>query len=333
MPGGEPLTVVLCVAWHTVHGEHLPQCTDHSCTGCLPAKATRGLHVCTGHELEVRRNVRDLPGLWADLGDTRRSAGGDHGGRGAGDPEACPRCDNGQPCDVPHRSGHEALSPARLDARHAIRSTLVTWCRLLHEQHLAPLPAHPPNTVRWMAHHLAVNVGRILTRETLAELLVADLLGAWIPDDDEAGRTWRPGLAAHRALLDVHRPAGVRVRCPACESWVRLRDDDTITRCTGTLADGSPCTEWGTVEHWRTLVAADAGRPMTAPDLVDWLWRTQRYRVSEDTIRQWASRGTRHGRLTKAAGEDGIERFDPVRAAELVMLLRGTTTRLAQPAV
>ena len=317
------MSVVLCVAWHNVRGEHLDRCTDTTCGGCLPAKASRGMFVCTRHELDVRELVRDLPALWADLGDTRRSAGAGPGGRGAGDPEACPRCDEGMPCDTPHRAGHEALSPARIAARHAIRSTLVAWCRLLDEDLGVTLPREPPNTVRWMAHHVAVNVGRILASAVLAEALVAEMLGRYDADD-----TWVPGLAAHRRLLDTgRRPAGVRARCPACESWVRLRDDDAVIRCTGTLATGEPCPEWGTIEHWRRLVVGqDLDRGMTAPELVEWLATHHRYRASEDVVRQWASRGTRFGRLTRVGEDDeGRTLFDPVRAAELVMMIRGRT--------
>lgn len=314
------MTVVLCVAWHTIRGEHLDRCADTTCPGCLPARASRGLHVCTPHELDVRELVRDLPGIWADLGDTRRSVGTGPGGRGAGDPEACPRCDAGQPCDIPHRAGHEALSPARIAARSSIRATLVTWCLLLEEDLGVHLPPAPPNTVRWMAHHLAVNVGRVLAHEHLAERLVAELLGH--QDDDG---TWHPGLAAHRRLLDARqRPAGVRVQCPACESWVRLRDDDAVIRCSGTLPTGEPCGEWGTIEHWRKLVAADSDRPMTAAELIVWLDKHHRYRVDEPTIRQWASRGTRWGKLGKLGTDDeGRSLYDPVRAAEIVMMIRG----------
>lgn len=317
------MTVVLCVAWHTVRGEHLERCAEPDCNGCLPARASRGMHVCTAHEVAVRDVVRDLPGIWADLGDTRRSIG--HGdARGAGDPEACPRCDQGLACDTPHRSGHEALSPARIDARAAIRSTLVTWCRLLDEELAIGLPREPPNTIRWMAHHVAKSVGGILAVEHLAEMLVTDVLGRY--DDDDV---WRPGLEAHRRLLDSgRRAAGVRVQCPACESWVKLRDDDAIIRCSGTLVDGSPCGEWGTIEHWRRLVVADdLDRGMTAAELVEWLAKHHRYRASEDVIRQWASRGTRFGRLTRVGEDDeGRTLFDPVRAAELVMMIRGRTT-------
>lgn len=313
------MSVVLCVAWHTVRGQHLERCDDPSCRGCLPAKASRGMHVCTGHELDVRDAVRDLPALWADLGDTRRSPGySDGAGRGAGDPEACPQCDAGLPCDIPHRTGHEALSPARIAARSAIRATLVAWCRLLDEDLGVRLPAAPPDTVRWMAHHLAVSLGRVLANAELAERLVADMLGAQADGDG-----WEPGLMAHRQLIDSRRPpAGVRVQCPACESWVRLSDDDVI-RCTGTLDDGSPCSEWGTIEHWRQLVAGDADHPMTGPELVAWLGKHHRYRCTEETLRQWASRGTRFGKLTRVGEDDeGRTLYDPVRAAELVMLGR-----------
>lgn len=316
----------VCVIGHAVQGEHLDRCADPGCPGCLPALAAAGLAVCTGHELDVRAALRDLPGLWADLGDTRRSPSLDGTGGGSGDPEACPDCDAGLPCTRRHRSGHEALSPSRIEARHAIRALLVRWCRILDEDLAVPLPPAPPDTIRWMGHHVARHAGRILAHPQHAYGLVVDLHGWW---DGEQGE---PGVMAARRLLDAgQRPRGVRVQCPRCGAWVRLREDVDIIRCPGVDPDdaGEPCPEWGTIEHWRRLVP-DAGRPMTGAELVDWLARHHRYRTTEDVLRQWASRGTRHGKLTRV-GEDeqGRTLYDPIRAAELVMLGRGVLQRAA----
>lgn len=185
-----------------------------------------------------------------------------------------------------------------------------------------------------MGHHVAVNAGRILTNPAHAWQIAVDLHG-WRDADGI-----HPGLTDHRRLTDAdRRPHGVRVRCPACDSWVRLRDDDTIIRCPGTLTTGEPCHEWGTLDHWRKLVP-DADQPMTAPALADWLWTHHRYRATPETIRQWASRGSRWGKLTRIEttldGEHadgcvapgcpgclpGPARYDPVRAAEIVMMIR-----------
>lgn len=334
------MTTVLCVVRHTIRGRHNPQCTDPECRGCHPATATPGIHACTHHELDTRAAIRDLPALWADLADTRRSPGLTDGGRGTGDPEACPRCDQGLPCDTPHRTGHEALSPARIAARAHIRRTLTAWCRTIHHDLAVDIPPAPPATIRWMSHYVAVNTGRILATRTHAGRLITDLLGT----TDPVGHGWQPGLTAYRALLDTRTPTGVRVQCPRCTAWVRLDGDRDIIRCPGILDTGGPCPEWGTIEHWRRLVAGDADQPMTAPELVEWLDRHHRYRTSVDVIYQWSSRGTRHGKLTRVdttvPGEHqpdacpgtldapcagclpGPPRFDPVRAAELVMLIR-----------
>jgi len=82
-----------------------------------------------------------------------------------------------------------------------------------------------------------------------------------------------------------------------------------------------------TIEHWRQLVP-DTDRPMTGTELVAWLATHHRYRTTEEVIRQWASRGTRWGKLTRTGqDEQGRALYDPVRAAELVMMMRGVRQR------
>jgi hypothetical protein len=191
-----------------------------------------------------------------------------------------------------------------------------------------------------MGHHVAVHVGLILASTRHAWTLHADLHG--FSDSDGA---WWPGVMDATRLLDGGRgKRGVRVQCPSCGAWVLLHDDDQEIRCWGSMPDGAPCQEWGTLDYWRALVVPEADRPMTAVELVDWLWRHHRYRATPETIWQWASRGTRWGRLTRVEtllpGEHtqdcrdpactgclpGPARYDPVRAAQIALDIQAHRT-------
>ena len=85
----------------------------------------------------------------------------------------------------------------------------------------------------------------------------------------------------------VDRPdGGVRVPCPTCGRRVTIDPAVPITRCR--------CREWGDVAWWTQHVAPAApteGTLLTARDVVGWMLVRHGVTVSEQQIRQWATRG------------------------------------------
>jgi hypothetical protein len=208
-----------------------------------PRPAAPGLWVCLRCEHQVRAALRDLPGLWADLGDTRRGK----------------RLDN----SAPSAEKPPPLSDDARNARSAIKAALVAWCFILDEDFGMSLPA---DTVRAMAHHVAVQTGRLLASEH-ADQLVHDVVTA----AREARR-----LAYPVSSLTVECSCGCRVRID--------QDPDVRTTCAG-------CGEAGTSTWWLHQLVPDALQPMTAEEGVAWLANAHRIQVSAEMIRQWAARG------------------------------------------
>ena len=250
------MTVRLCVIGHHVPGKHRDGCTDTDCRSCVPAMATHGLQVCSWHEKRTRDALRDLPGLWADLGDPRR-----------GRTSTNRSTDDGSPM---------LIGDAHRNARSQIRACLVGWCMILHEDYALSLPA---DTVRAMAHHVAVQAGRLLNSEH-ADQLVAELLGHTDEDGDRhegaAPTAWR-----------LARPASSRTWRILCDCGERVpveADGDVIMRCRG-------CDAWGVLSWWIERSAPNTDEPVTAAQAVGAMWDTYRMRVTLTQIAHWSSRG------------------------------------------
>lgn len=216
--------------------------------GCLhpdetPRLAAAGLQVCLRCERQTRGALRDLPGLWADLGDTRR---GVRLGHAAGSAEKAP-----------------PLTDDARNARSAIKAALVAWCFILEEDYRLSLPA---DTVRGMAHHVAVQAGRLLASEH-ADQLVHDVV-----------------TAAREARRLAYPVTSLTVEC-SCGHRVRIDGDpDVTTTCAG-------CSEAGTSTWWLHQLVPRALAPMTADEGVAWLATAHRIEVNRETVRQWVARG------------------------------------------
>lgn len=144
-----------------------------------PRPAAAGLWVCYRCEHQVRDALWHLPGLWADLGDTRRGKRLGNAARSAEKPPP--------------------LSDDARNARSAIKAALVAWCFILDEDYSITLPA---DTVRAMAHHVGVQATRLLNSEH-ADQFVHDFVTA----AREARR-----LAYPVSSLTVECTCGHRVR-------------------------------------------------------------------------------------------------------------------------
>jgi hypothetical protein len=103
-------------------GVHDGDCPGDTCTGCAASPAAAGRICCARHEDAVSAALQELPDLYAALGEPTTSTGGGSTASEA-DQDATP----------------EALPPV-IAARSLIRSTLVTWCRVLEEDFGVPLP-------------------------------------------------------------------------------------------------------------------------------------------------------------------------------------------------
>jgi hypothetical protein len=126
-----------------------------------------------------------------------------------------------------------------------------------------------------MAHHVAVQAGRLLTSEH-AERLAEEARGWW-----DAQRAAYPS----RADVSITCDCGARVR-------VDLVDE---MRCRA-------CEQWGVWQWWseRGLVVPEEG---TAQDVMDWLLTQHGMLVNYGTLRSWRSRFP-----SIAAGRDGRSR-------------------------
>lgn len=149
--------------------------------------------------MQTRDALRDLPALWADLGDTRR----------------------GQPIGrrAPAAERTLALSDAARQARSAIRASLVAWCLIMADDYGLSLP---PDTVRAMAGHVATQAGRLLASTEHADQLAHDMITA----ASEARRLAYPVVS-----VTVEHGCGARVRLDS--------DPDVITRCPGCAEAGN----------------------------------------------------------------------------------------------
>lgn len=274
------MTHTPCVVAHPVPGRHADACTAQNCPGCLPALATTGLLVCSWHERRVRGGLRDLPGLWADLGDPRKSTqpGSGRGGDSGGSPML--------------------ISDTRRAARSAIRALLVSWCLVLTDDYALTTP---PDTIRGMAHHVAVQAGRLLASHH-ADQLCHDI-------DTATREAWRLARPGH------HR--GIRVACPTCGHRVALRPDDHgDVRCT-------ECGEHGDIRWWRAQLAPKVDEPMPAGEIITWMVEHHRIvGITEANLRVMA---TRH-QITRAGRDDlGRTLYDPVEVAAVLIERRART--------
>jgi ribosomal protein S27E len=162
----------------------------------------------------------------------------------------------------------------------------------------------PADTVRAMAHHVAVQAGRLLASGH-ADQLVHDVRGC---------------VATARRLTSPSRRQPIRVACPDCGERVALSTDpDEAVRCRG-------CGTWGVLAWWREQLVPDLDAPMTLRDASDWLLVHHGRDVPLETLRTWSKRADGQGNaLLVEVGRDnqGRKLFDPLAVAELASRMAG----------
>jgi hypothetical protein len=103
-------------------GAHGGDCPGDTCTGCAPSRTAPGRICCARDEDAVSAALQELPDLYAALGEPTTSTGGGSTASEA-EQDATP----------------QALPPV-VAARHLVRSTLVSWARVLEEDFGVRLP-------------------------------------------------------------------------------------------------------------------------------------------------------------------------------------------------
>ena len=200
----EHLPVCLCSDTshqHWVHADGEPGCP--TCDGCLPRPPADGSAVCVSCDTTARRVLNHVADTWVDLAEKPAAGSIVSGGGAAGDPEACPDCDTGQPCDRSHRDTPTVLDEDRIWARWSIRAHLVAWCEILRDTRHITLPneADIAATTRFLAAHESAMAAQ--------ERLAADLCGLpranGTPPD-------RAGVAVHKAAEYSRHRAAARAR-------------------------------------------------------------------------------------------------------------------------
>ena len=198
-----------------------------------PPQAEPGAYLCFGHLNNLGRNLRDLAGLYDDLGENLESAGGS-GQRVSGTAEIGLR-----------------INLTIVDLRAAIRDGLASWARVVCEDRDVNPPA---DDVAAIGAFLAVHGPWIGSQPFVAELwaeLIHDPSGSVTRERDTRALTQR----AHSALQpSTRRKAELEgARCPGeCGGALvaLVRDvDDVLPSKVWCEACGA---EW-TSSEWMTL--------------------------------------------------------------------------------
>ena len=260
---GTSVPRLLCVAdtCQPLIGEHVANCEDQRCRGCLPKPAADELLVCRQCRLRTTGRIEKLPDLYVDLLTPTRAPAG--GGTQPGD----------QGDDAPATLA-ETTSPASdgaLGARAQIRAVMVSWVKVLDEDFAKPVPA---DTIEALIAHV--------DWWSLTLLADAEHAGQFVAEIDElyreATRQAYPSAPLGQAL-------GV---CPTCATTVRSATTWGRIECRG-------CGAVRTVDQWIALLIGDLRDETSAigPDLVAWLSARHNRPVSITALRHWATRGAR----------------------------------------
>jgi hypothetical protein len=287
-------------SWHdpSVTG---PITCAHGCThdNEKPRLAEPGIQVCSRCERRVRDGLRDLPTLWAELGDPRKGKTARIGGASAEHPQQ--------------------ISDEARNARSAIRASLVDWCLILEQDCKIGLPSEQAiaATTRLLVHgedmaarlaadpaerarhqeraaelresretgadiitgicdHIARQASVLLAQPEHADQLVHDIETA----TSEAWRLARPGRRRTIPCVQV-------IDDQQCDGHVVI-DEERLMECPA-------CGTYGALVWWREQVlAAMRAKPLTLAELPDYLLIYHGMQVPKQRLRTWADEGVIH---------------------------------------
>lgn len=277
---------ILCVAAHCgIPHHHTDDCTDPGCRGCLPRLVADGLRLC---EVDTRRLAEDAhtaARLHDDLA-LRLMPGGRGGEKVATSSSGAPTVDG----EV-------------VEARSAIRATLVSLCRLIAEERGSHLPADATEALgAYVAHH-----------------------AVWLAAHGAAGehaRDLRDIASDPRTRRLAYRAGSDRLYIGDCPLIVR--DLEGVESVCGTrvyqygerqLIGCDGCGTDETVEWWQREIVGDASATVDAyAAAADLALRFHRP-VDPALIRKWASMEARKAERNETyvprvhrCGKDGKQR-------------------------
>lgn len=181
-----------CALDHAVPKAHLDGCADQACGGCWPAQADQGSRLCAWHEDKIRQGLRELPGLWADLGDPSTWVGGSGGRSGQSGAADGPPLPTTEP---------------RIAARGDIKSTLVGWCKILEDDWAITLPTEDGirATTRRLITQCAAQAGYARRQITADTTLI------------RSGDLEPPGIEIYQARIAEHQAQATRMDALAAQ--------------------------------------------------------------------------------------------------------------------
>lgn len=268
------MTTLLCASPYCgLPGQHAETVDDDhdeaTCRGCLPARAADGLYLCGRCAGLLSRDALNAARLWASLGHTLV---GGTGSRGPG----------GGDSDI-------QLNEAGMEARNAIRRTLVALCRLVAEERGFTLP---DDTVLDMARYVCRYAGWLAAHQAAGEH-AADLR-----DLVTDGRTWSVAYptSGDRTLIGVcNQQCGEE----PCGTPLWHREGEATLTCPS-------CGAYGSVPWWRWEMCSAGEREgivdaYAAAAYLSWRWDRA---VDAGLVRKW---GLRYDLTLRAVGPDGEE--------------------------
>lgn len=274
------MTTLLCASTHChLPGIHAEDCDDPQCRGCQRARAADGLYLCGRCAGLLERDPWTAARLWVALGQALAGGTGRHG----------PGSDTvGLAPDV-----------VAMEARGAIRATLVGLCRLVAEERGHTLPE---DTVLDMARFLCRNA------RWLAAHAAAGEHAGELRDVVTDGRSWAAAypVRGDRTLIGVCNQArsaasvehsGRAEGTEACGTPLWHREGEETLTCPA-------CGTSGTVQWWRWEMCSAGEREgivdaYAAAAYLSWRWDRL---VEPALVRKW---GQRHRLTLRALVRDG----------------------------
>lgn len=256
----------LCDGDCGMRGRHSPDCEGDECRGCLRRPAADGLRLCEVHTERIGEDAQVAAELYRDLCLMMIRQGGVNE-RTSGSSTAAPVPDD-----------------AVMDARHAIRSTLVRLTRIIVDERGITAP-----TVTIEGHRFVDTA-----TATLSGFVARH--AQWLAAHRDAGRHSRDlHDATHgpvRALAYPHGSDRLYIGdCPLivadeqpCGTRLYQRPDQPLVTCAG-------CGTQDTIEQWQRWIVGEAEAVIDAYAIAAHLAVRWMRPVDAALIRKWASRG------------------------------------------